>query len=1452
MQRAFREMTHREGTDPDQLESESRYWIADSRGDLTWDTVLASRRVLLVAAAGAGKTYECDRQAASMFARGEPAFCLRLENLPARGVAGSLRRKQLQRFKAWLASSSQLGYFFLDSVDELQLVHGSFREALERIAEELEGALGRAVIVVTSRPVPIDRQAFIDILPVPARPTKVERGEEFVSIAMRAGDANEEDKAAEPFKEYSLLPLGDRQIVELAREHRVASPDKLLQEIEARNARDFARWPQELIELCDDWRSHGQIRAHRRQVESHVNTRLKARVDRRERADLSLDRARQGAQRLAMAVMFCRRWTFRYSADADVPGSGDEPIEPTGLLKEWTAHEIAALLERPLFGDGGYGRVRFRHRSVLEYLAACQMEQQIASGTLSESAAKRMLFALTDTNEKVPKPSMRPIAGWLSLLRPAIFKAVLEVDPGTLLIHGDPESLEPSQCEAALRAFVEVHGKGQRRGLELPSVQVSRLARQPLGSVVRSVWHGIENPEIRQLLLQLVADGKYLDCADLAASIATDPTARSNERYEAMVALSRLSDDRLPGFIESAMSVSKGWPEMLGRWIGANLYPEHVTDKQLLTLLGKVTHESRRDTDFAGTVARVLEGSDVGTGRLRALLPGLMDLSRRLVKFDEDEVAEPAGRLKASAILRSVCIRLLTEGVVADDVLLASVMAIRAAAAFHEHRGSNAELLKLIGQLPVQLRMRVFDLDYAWITERYPERASKDVLLRLAFRDGPLVYSFKTDRHWVNHALGDVSRPVDCRAVLLHLAVHLAPIVEGKLSCAKAIRRAVADSAELTAQLEDALTAATRPNPAYAKMLKEQEKRKKKNQRENARQRKQWLEVWRRLAKTPAAALAPERRDNTIWNICLALRNKPKNQGETRWDRAFLQRHFGQPATDDLRQALMLYWRGRRPTIRRERKAGEKNTYLLVWTNALMGLYAEAEDSSWAAKLSSDEAELAARYALLELNGLPSWLVELAAAHPAVVERVIGEEIEEELSESAGAEGWTSMHLQAIRHGRHEITALLEPRLVAWLKSAQPLLRKRAHSQELESKLDQVIRTLLAGGSEQARRWLAELASRQISAAGHGPFLTFWLPVLCNTHPRRGLASLLAALAGLPIERDGLAVRVLGCLFEDRMHTGPTTWRTNLSPEDMLQLVKVVFHHVRPSDDIVHDGVYSPGCRDHAEDGRRIVFNELMATTGPGSMEAKLALARESALASSRDHIKMLAYERLANEIDASVFTPEDVADLLRGSELTPQTGTDMAHLLTDRLDDLRELMLRDTSPRSAWALVDDENALRPAIAREFEVAARGAYTVDQEAVTADGKETDIRMRAVSGHQATIELKIGEKQRSGRELRDTIEEQLVRKYMAHSKARTGCLMVTVKNPAKRWDHPDTGVRMDRVKLQEMLSQAALDAQQRLGGEARVLARVLDLTPRLPTEAQARPSRKSRKSRPPAA
>ena len=75
----------------------------------------------------------------------------------------------------------------------------------------------------------------------------------------------------------------------------------------------------------------------------------------------------------------------------------------------------------------------------------------------------------------------------------------------------------------------------------------------------------------------------------------------------------------------------------------------------------------------------------------------------------------------------------------------------------------------------------------------------------------------------------------------------------------------------------------------------------------------------------------------------------------------------------------------------------------------------------------------------------------------------------------------------------------------------------------------------------------------------------------------------------------------------------------------------------------------------------------------------------------------------------------------------------------------MNDLLLRDTSPRDAWAGITDEKVMRREIARELSHAANGLYKVDQEAVTADEKETDIRLRSVvSEHEAVIELKLGD------------------------------------------------------------------------------------------------------------
>jgi hypothetical protein len=106
-----------------------------------------------------------------------------------------------------------------------------------------------------------------------------------------------------------------------------------------------------------------------------------------------------------------------------------------------------------------------------------------------------------------------------------------------------------------------------------------------------------------------------------------------------------------------------------------------------------------------------------------------------------------------------------------------------------------------------------------------------------------------------------------------------------------------------------------------------------------------------------------------------------------------------------------------------------------------------------------------------------------------------------------------------------------------------------------------------------------------------------------------------------------------------------------------------------------------------------------------------------------------------------------------------------------------------------------------------------------------------------SKHQATIELKLGDS-RSATDLFDTINHQLLTKYMAADECRAGCLLVTVAKDRK-WEHPKTGKKIGFETLITVLNEEAERLSKELGGAARLMAKGLDLRPRLPTEKNTR-------------
>ena len=172
------------------------------------------------------------------------------------------------------------------------------------------------------------------------------------------------------------------------------------------------------------------------------------------------------------------------------------------------------------------------------------------------------------------------------------------------------------------------------------------------------------------------------------------------------------------------------------------------------------------------------------------------------------------------------------------------------------------------------------------------------------------------------------------------------------------------------------------------------------------------------------------------------------------------------------------------------------------------------------------------------------------------------------------------------------------------------------------------------------------------------------------------------------------------------------------------------------------------------------MLSALLSTTGPEGWVVKLEMAADPLFNHIKDRTIALAKERAAEEADSVALTEAEFAILDKTGKSPPTTHEAMFALMRDRLDDIDDLLLQDISPRELWASITDEHVMRRELARALRDAGNQSYTIDQESVTADEKETDIRFRSTGlQEQGIIELKLGDK-RSGTDLFNTIRDQL--------------------------------------------------------------------------------------------
>jgi hypothetical protein len=1399
--------------------------------EIGWEELLKAKRILIISEAGAGKSFECLAQQKALWDQGQAAFCVELATLAADGLRDSLSPDKGVRFDAWLSGEFEKATFFLDSVDELKLTTKSFGSTLNKFAKAIGTNLGRACIVLTSRPGPLDRELVREHLPIPEPlPQALERrdfADIMVSREELAAQPAKADKGRE-FRSFALAPLSDVQIKQFAASRGVKDPDQMLAAILAGDAKEYARSPLDLIALCDDWREGQRIRRHREQAERNIEIKLAARTDRSELAPLSVEKAREGARRLALATFLTRRFSIRHSAEADSSGTPGTALDPGAILPDWTTDERLTLLERPLFNFASYGRVRFHHRSTTEFLAAERLDELLSRG-MTMRAVKRHLFFDAYEGVKLIRPRMRPVAAWLAARHVGVFQEILEREPEVLLNHADPSVLDPEQRKSALRAFVATYGRGNWRGIDIPRLQVQRFGSPELVDEVKSRWaKGVQNPEVREFLLELVETVSMHSCASIAESAAENDEEVEDVRFAALRALAKVDPVAVTRLVESMIVDPPKWPDSLIRFSIPILFPTHITAEQLLRLLARLKASGRTFDSFELILGGAISRTQIDTGDLKTLCVGLAKLVRDGVSRDQAARQISTTRRDLILSLADICVRLLKQSDCDSDVLEASVLVFKVAEKNHRTEERVGALRELFTAFSEDVRERLF-----WMNDRLNDsfHTRPDPWNRLwaASYEGPISINFQQDRGWILRTVADKTKSPIERHMMLFAAMNLiAPDSEDRTAFLEGLKPLVADAPTLVSPLEDQLNPPT-VDERSARLQEETRRRTAVFERRKERDRKEWVEFQRRVREDPQSAFHSDRAYNTALNLWRAMLQSEVTRGDIEWNPSFVEEHFGTEVVRHLRMAMPSIWRRFRPTLRYERKPDERNQYPTDWELGLAAVFAEAEDPGWARRLSDADAELATRYAPIQFNGFAPWLESLAEAHPDTVERTLGPEIEAELDEGGGPHT-VALALQNVRHGSVRVAKLFVPRLKKWVEKNYHRFADPQNNASIVDRISQVADILLEHDSD-ARAWLAPLAADVLSKETASECVPFWVGVLSRLDPSKAVEALEFQLGKILPSADGLAIGWFAALFGDSRAPTFGLSHIELTPGLLKRLVCASYFHVRPTDDLVHHGTYSPGVRDDATSARNRLLGALLDAKGREAWLLKLELANEPLIAHFRDRFVRLAREKLAEEIDSEAMTEADIIAIGRNLEAPPRTRDEMFALLKDRIEELEDVLRQDTSPRNAWALIKIERDMRRVIAREFEHAARQAYVVDQESVTADEKETDIRLRSTaSEQQAVIELKIGESKWSGRDLRDTLREQIVGRYMGPENRRSGCLMITVAKD-RTWDDPDTGASLDVDGLQLMLEREANRIEAEENYSVRLLVKILDLRPR---------------------
>jgi hypothetical protein len=1397
-----------------------RLWGRRFGGWLNWGDLQKRHRVVLLAEASSGKSAEFRNQVEQRHKQGSPAFYVRIEELADQGFRASLSLTEEKMFERWRRGTSE-AWFFLDSIDEARLNRKSFETALKHFARDVSASLERTHIFISCRVTDWknleDRQLISRWLPAWEPPTPTApRGANAAlldPIFNRAESSTRQDAGDPKVSELlvvQLASLSQEQCRALAIAAGVVEADAFVSAIERAGLDSFTERPGDMLDLAGYWRDHQRFGSFAEMVENGITRKL-AEMDsfRSDNQFLSPTNAREGAERIAAALTFGKSFTLRAPSYDPDPSLSSGAMDPAMILHDWTEAERNTLLRRGIFAPATYGRVRFHHRGTQEYLTACWLNRLLRQGC-PVSQVWDLLF-VTRYGVETVVPSLRATAAWIALWYPKFAQEIIRREPLALIRHGDPGSLSVDMRKHLLLQFASKQAGSEISDDSLDSRALWMFADKKLGTTIRKAWANNHDRNFRADLLRLIREGSIDECKDLARSVAC---SRSSNDYDRIVALQALEACKDSIGLRKASRMLLQRPEKASARVAAAfalvLYPIHISTDDLLLLIAKCRTTQRRAVEgFPEVIEKLSMAAPDATTRGQ-FLGGLAKLCLT-PPFSDRHHRISADHKGLAARLYRIAQREASQysGGKLPSHLIPLLMAVERAEDRDTTFGDKEERrLHAVVRSNEMLNRALFWADVKEQRLNATKEDRKPIHYWQVWFGGDGAFWDLSERslEWLYTDLCKQRIGSDRRIALSGIVSILQ--TTGRLkSATRKLRTLVSNDQSLANDLHGYLRPPTE-DQASSEHKRWMEDRETKNKKQAKRDRASWVRFQRQLKLSPRLLKNPSRlrswssgifrlSDLTRW---LEWRTRGHYEKAPR-DWRLLEEGFGRKVAESYRDGMQLLWR----TVPPERPRGKPGQAVTVkWQTilAFAGIGLEAiEDPDWASRLSKSEARIATRHGCLSDQGYPEWIDALIISHPQIAVSIIKREIESEWTATVRSRSNFLPHYGATGQ------VILQP--------LQKILIETIYGSEagnliaLDRGVD-ILRNLTLDGIQ--RKELIRVARKRFAhhqKKHREDYALHYLAALLLLNLDEAVDALTNWLEAAPADsRQSRAERTLGMLFERRnpLLAGVLERASVATLEELLHLA---YRYIRPEDDAVHDGTYSPDARDHAENARNELLSTLIKCPGADAYRAMRRAADHPSFKSRAGRFHELARGKAEQDSELPAWTVTELLTFEQKHVAPAKTGDDLLRVTIGVLNDIRLGLTRaDATTRPLLARAIDEDEVQHWLVEQMNFRSKGQFHVHREAEVALGDKPDIIVSSTSAQcEVAIEVKHGGMGWTARQLREALKTQLAEDYLKPLSRRHGVLVIT-NHRDRQWLHPGSNKPLKFPKLLEWMTGIA--------------------------------------------